>query len=457
MSAFMRQGLDTTEAVLGIFDPVPVVLYDHDVATRFNYRYIVRVARYNAGWETIATLKRIPNTEGCGVYDLSQLLRGSLEVTDPSNDANDTATNPCSFANNAEVFRIRIGSEYATTEGGTISEDMTDFYYISAIAGRFLTEFDEWGGGQISSNYVLKVSGSNKKLLTERSVGWFQFGAGRYEGYVVRIPRRDIKFSFTFLSTDITPPWDTERAKLYVAIADENGLIASDTLLLPVFQAIDNTTFYTMDLGSGGVTRECHIGYADIQTYSWASNINNNSTWTTLYAELRRNTDNKAISKPVMLKLDPCGQDGVQFKFMNRLGGYDYVFCYGHTQMSIDYTRETYATGTGNWHTADGITELMQVQDPNKRQTKSNVTQEKRKYTAHTGIIPANENDLIMALLGSKRVYATRFVAPLTAPEVDYYPVVITNSNVRAMYQQTDKVLEYTIEFEYANKPRPMV
>ena len=62
-----------------------------------------------------------------------------------------------------------------------------------------------------------------------------------------------------------------------------------------------------------------------------------------------------------------------------------------------------------------------------------------------------------MAMFHSQRVYATRFVAPRTKPDQDdFFPVVIKNTRVKRMYQETDKMVDYTIEFEYANNPRPL-
>lgn len=459
MSAFARQGLSSNQSVLGIYDPVPVVLHDNYVATRFQYRYIVRVFRRESStWIPIATLKRIPNATSSGAFDLSQLLRGSLEIGDPSNDPNSTVDNPCSFSNNAEFFRIDIGSEYAFTDGGTINEYMTDTYYTGAIAARYLDEFQAWGTDVIASKFVLKSTGSYKQFLTEREPTYFKYAGQQHYGYVVALPRRLMKMTMSFLSTDNTAPYDTDANKLFVGIGVLNTQFGQAEVNLKDPQDVSNTSFgLGMNLSDGGLVRDLHVGYADIETYDWATNIQGSTQWDRMFVQIRAQSDSTARSLPVLFTLGDCGQDGVQFKFLNRFGGYDYVFCTGYTEKTTDYTRETFSTGTGNWHTADGVTTLLQTNDPNKRQTKSNVTREKRKFRAHTGYVKPEDNELVMALLGSKRVYATKFVTPRSAPEDDYYPVVITNSSMKAMYQQTDKLIEYTIEFEYANNPRPMV
>ena len=458
MAVTMRQGLQSINAILGVYDSVPVVLYDSTVASKFHFRYVLVVYRRVGGtWSEIARLKRIPNSEGVGVFDLSQLLRGALEVLDPPNDAINTTTIPTSAAGTAETFRVQMASEYATTENGNIVFvfETAVQYYIVAVAARFLSVFESWGTPVLTDNFVL-TNTSERRFLTKRTKQDFSYKGLPYTGYVVRVPRRDFKFTFSFLSTDGIAPWTTVDWKLYVGIGAGNTEFSNASVNLSN-QDIDNTAFEPDD-GAGGAIKNVHCGWTDIESFTWASSLAGNNTWEKLFVQIQPQSAPVASSVSMMFVLDDCTNDGVRFKFLNEYGGYDYVFCEGHTKMNVNYTREQYTTGTGNWHTANGLgDDILQIQDAEKRNVKSNVTQEQRKYQAHTGYLTKEENELVLALLASKRVYATRFVEPRVAPEPEYYPVVITNSSVKAMYQQTDKQVEYTIEFEYANAARPMV
>ena len=114
MAFTMRQGYN---AVVGVYDPVPIVLFDDDVENFFNYRYLVKVNRRVGNfWVQVAVIKRIPNSESAGAFDISQLLRGTLKVKDPENEPINGSVGPQSFANNAEFFQLRLGRERATTQ-----------------------------------------------------------------------------------------------------------------------------------------------------------------------------------------------------------------------------------------------------------------------------------------------------------------------------------------------------
>ena len=83
-----------------------------------------------------------------------------------------------------------------------------------------------------------------------------------------------------------------------------------------------------------------------------------------------------------------CTQYGVHFKFLNKFGGYDYVFCKGHTATDVNYTRQEYNTSTANYHTTTGLSDnRLQIVDPNKRQVVSQVTQQKPSHKAYTGYL----------------------------------------------------------------------
>lgn len=459
MAVSMRQGLSSTQAVIGVYDPVPVVLYDTDVSTLFNYRYVIQVnKRVGTNWVQVAKLKRIPNQESAGAFDLSQLLRGTLQVDDPETSPVNPSNNPASFANNAAFFQIKCGRESATTQGGTITETLNATFYTLAVAAQFGTEFDTWPYS-ISDRFLPKVGGGGK-FLTERTTRRIEFGGQRYDAHVVPVPFRDFHFAVSMLFTDNQAPWNTDTQNVRVRIGNRSTIFASADTNLLAGQSVSNTSYSGMNLGNGGCPRQLHIGYGDLADQSWASNVQGNSTWTHMYVEVKTASGGFRYMKPWVFTIeDDCTHNGMHFKFLNKFGGYDYVFCKGHTSSQIDYTRQNYNTSTANYYTANGLADaLLQVNDPDKRQTISQVTQEKRKHKAYTGYIDDTDNELVVALLGSQRVYATKFVAPREQQDDSaYFPVVITNSSVKRMYQETDKMVEYTIEFEYANTPRPRI
>lgn len=457
MAVSVRQGLTARDSVMSVYDPCPVVLYDSNIGSLYNYRYVVNIQRVVGGYTDVAVIKRFPNSQSCGTFDLSQILKLSVQVGDPSNDAIDNSTNPCSSTNNSDYFRIRVGSESSATEDGAVTLTYDAEYFVHAFAARFFDEFTSYND-LVLEDYVMKVSGEKQWLTTRKiSTNIRVLGTFYNECYMIDVERHQ-RFTMSYLSTDGLNPYDTDAMKLLIQIGTRDVTTASASVNV-TNQVVNINSNNPPVLANGGLVRDVHIGYGDIQLFAWASNLHGNTQWTYMSAALVRQSDNTLVSTPIVFKLKECEDDGLMFKYLNNLGGYDYLLCRGFTQQTTEYTRETYTTGSGNWQTATGLsndTNLL-LNDPMKRKTKSNVTSQRRKFLTSTGYLNAEDNDLVHGLLASKRVYCNKFVGNRQPHSGTFYPVNITNTSMRAMFQEVDKLIEYKIEFEYANPIRPSV
>ena len=448
MAFTIRQGLEARDSVMGAYDPNPVVTYESEVNNLYNFRYFLTInRRVNSVWEEVSTIKRIPNKSGVGVFDMSQVLRNAVTLGLPSTGGN--ANDPAQKSNTSEVFQIVVGYESSTTIVGAITTTTGGTRYSHVIAGAYLDQFTDYNNTPIT-DYVL--DSNNAPFLTNREAHSFQVGGINYdETAVVYLGNAD-SFSLGILSTDLTAPFDTQALRLSLT-AYVNGVATQATTDITL-QEVSNTAFTPET--TTAVTTDLWIGPNDFKNYAWASALNG-LDWTHVEVEMQlAGSSYAAQSKKFVMVKKGCGVEGMSFKYLNKFGTYDYVFCQGHTQENLNYTRDTFTTGSGNWSTADGLaddTNLL-LNDPNKRQTISEVTNKQRAFTASTGYISRYENDLVLGLLESKRVWATKFVAPRVDQGTQYYPVTITNSSMRAMFQQTDKLIEYSIEFTYANPVR---
>lgn len=449
----IRQGLEDRDAVMGVYDPCPVVLQDPDIGSVYNYRFVLDIALLIDGtWTSQALLKVYPNSQSCGAFDMSQVMRYALEVNEPTNSPLNNVDKPLRYTNNTAVFRVRAGRESSTTPTGAITLTYDHTKYVSAVAARYLDEFTSWNDTPIT-DYVMDGSG---KWLTLRKTRKMKVANIIREVYVVRLFENQ-RFGMSYLSTDVGPAFDTTAMKLYVAAFAPTAVFASAEVNFTE-QEVDIDTYYGNNVGNGGLVREVFVNYTDLDNYDWASAIPDN-TQSNIYFDLRRQADNVVRSLGVVLQVKPCTTKGVTFKFLNELGGYDYVFCEGHTQEETEYTREQYNTSTGNWYTATGLSDSsnLQLNNPFLRRGKSVVNAERKRYTATTGYLQEGEVDLVHGLLRSRLVLASRFVGQDEDAGNTLYPVRITNSSLKSMFKETDKLVEYTIEFEYANQPRPLV
>lgn len=448
MAFTIRQGLEARDSVMGAYDPCPVVIYESEVNNLFNFRYFLTInRRVNSAWEEVSTIKRIPNKSGTGVFDMSQVLRNAVTIGLPSTGGN--ANDPAQKSNTSEVFQIVVGYEASTTLAGSITTTIGDTRYSHVIAGAYLDQFTDYNNTPIT-DYVLDSNLS--PFLTNRESYRFQVGGVAYVKTAAVYLGENDSFSLGILSTDLTPPFDTLalRLSLTAYVAGVGTQATTDITL----QEVSNTAFEPET--TTAVTTDLWIGPGDFKNYAWASAFSG-LDWSHIEVEMQQAASSNAPqSKKFVMVKKGCGVEGMSFKYLNKFGTYDYVFCQGHTQENLEYTRDTFTTGSGNWATADGLADAtnLLLNDPTERQTISEVTNKNRAFTASTGYISRYENDLVLGLLESKRVWATKFVAPRVAQGTTYYPATITNSSMRAMFQQTDKLIEYSIEFTYANPVR---
>lgn len=448
MAFTIRQGLEARDSVMGAYDPNPVVTYETDVNNLYNFRYFLTIKRrVNSAWEEVSTIKRIPNKSGVGVFDMSQVLRNAVTLGLPSTGGN--GDDPAQKSNTSEVFQIKVGYDFSSTPTSGIQTFTAETRYAHVIAGAYLDQFTDYNNTPIT-DYVL--DSNIAPFLTNRQAHRFQVGGISYVKTAVVYLNENDSFSLGILSTDLTAPFDTQALRLSLT-AYVNGVATQVTTDITL-QEVSNTAFEPET--TTAVTTDLWIGPADFKNYSWASALSG-LTWTHVEVEMQlAGSSHAAQSKKFVIIKKGCGVDGMSFKYLNKFGTYDYVFCQGHTQENLNYTRDTFTTGSGNWATADGLTTdtNLLLNNPNERQTISEVTNKERAFTASTGYISQYENDLVLGLLESKRVWATKFVAPRVDQGTEYYPATITNSSMRAMFQQTDKLIEYSIEFTYANPVR---
>lgn len=458
MAVTIRQGLEARDSVMSVYDPCPVVLYDSGIGSLYNYRYVINIQRVVGGYTDVAVIKRFPNAASCGTFDLSQVLRLAVQVGAPSDSAISTSTNPCSSTNNSDYFRIRVGSESSATEDGAVTLTYDTDCFVHAFAGRFFDEFTSYND-DVLQDYVM-ASSKGQKWLTNRKTtdSLTALGLTFADCYVVPI-NKGRTFTMSYMSTDVASPYNTDAMKLRVQVGTKTSMEQVAEVNI-TNQNVDIATSYPPVLSDGGLIRDVHIGFPELTGYSWASALQGFRDWTYMSVELVAQSDGSARSLPIIFKALPeCDDEGLIFKYLNNLGGYDYLLCQGFTQQTTEYTRQTYTTSTGNWQTADGTSDAtnLLLNDPTKRKGKSEVTSQRKTFSTNTGYLDANDNDLVHGLLASKRVYCNKFVGNRTAQSNTFYPVNITNSSMRAMFQEVDKLIDYTIEFQYANPIRPSV
>ena len=132
MSMTVRQRPDTAD-VHGVFEQQMYVISSTEYAggSFFKFRYI---AEWYGGGTTVATVKIFPNTEGCGVFRVEQIVQDFMSITTADRNASTNqiydktihrlgANIPADSwsLSNGENYRkveMRFKQEYSTTATG---------------------------------------------------------------------------------------------------------------------------------------------------------------------------------------------------------------------------------------------------------------------------------------------------------------------------------------------------
>lgn len=441
---------------MAVYDPCPVVTYESNIASYFDVRYILKIdKRVGALWVTQATIKRYPNAESCGVFDMGPVLRNAIEET-----MSTKAPAVGKVATDAGVsaqFRIQVGYEYKTTADGNILLFPYVNRYIRGVLGRHLDQFTAWSRRPMT-DFVMSTA-QDGKFMTLREVDHDSITLMQtaWPDAIVIPVHESERFMVSYLSTDVASEFDTPAMKLSVSWGSQTGLLGSNSVNISN-QEVSNVTFYGDD-SDGVVLRNLHVGPKDLLDATWASGFTSAATWNYIAVRMEQQSDSRKVSQTIVFKNRECQHQGIKFLFLNNLGGWDTLHCEGHTSRNIKYTRKQYTSTTGNWATATGINDAqdLRLNDPQGRMTKSDVTSEKQVHKTQTGYLDSKHNELVHGLMRSKRVLATKFDKPRQDSDNDYYPVNITSTMMKSMFREVDKLIEYTIEFEYANELRPTI
>jgi hypothetical protein len=239
MAVSVRQGLEDRDAVMGVYDPCPVVLYENNLGAFYNYEFILIIdRRVGASWERVTTLRVYPNEQTCGVFDMSGVLRYALTLGEPPTGPISYTDNPCAFLNNAEFFRVQAGQESSSTPTGVITQTIAHTKYIGAVAARYLDEWTSWNDTPLPT-FVMDGDGQWLTLRKKRIV---KVAGQTRLVYVIPIDVNQ-RFSMSYLSTDTGSGWATDDMKLYVAAVNPSATFVSASV---------DVVNQSVDIGVGG-------------------------------------------------------------------------------------------------------------------------------------------------------------------------------------------------------------
>lgn len=408
------------------FDPCIYVVKEATIgANKFSYTCLIE--HYDAGssaYVALATLRIPKNSEDCGVFNISGVVRAALTPTAPGQTGNllmDLTTDQ------SGKFKMTFGSEQAlTANSAPVANASTVVEEFIFYSGSRHDPLEGYAENQFS-DFVL--AGTNRRMLTTNSLGTDN----------VRIEVRDNEKGFLqFLSQQTALP----ATSFDIVYYNGSTLLSTTNVSIPTTgQDYENNllTFYCYPFGlDNEAPSTAQPSHAD------------NSGWTRYVITAKSGLLTFSLGHEFVRK-EYCEPHAVKFQWLNEYGGYEHIWSKG--LFSKRQTLETtgYTRTRGNWNQASDTTNFGYSEA--ERGTSQLVTKTTRAFRTHTGMIPENENTRIESLMRAREVLCT---LPGSDSD-DLYPCVIESTTLNVVQGFSGDNIEYSFDFVMANQPKTMV
>tara|TARA_Y100001972_G_scaffold118656_1_gene159005 strand:- start:2711 stop:4255 length:1545 start_codon:yes stop_codon:yes gene_type:complete len=334
-------------------------------------------------------------------------------------------------------------------------------YYLQASLPLEAPRFVTGGGGSVNTTYIqgiafnsFRLTSSASRFLSTIIPTEFTVGGTNINGY-----RNNVFFDTDTNQGDLHTlaflngsAFNSEGASMEVEYFDSsNSSIGSYA-----FDNLDTTGGYSpyvtpTDDGQRLLYFGCGPGNLQAQSDNTSARPSNNSSFVYYTVQAKSATSgggSDRSAKYYFFKDNSCTkfvQSKRRLAFINSVGGYDYLnFTMRNTQ-TIDIKRDNYDKMLGvfsgskyRYDNADRGTTTVKVHS-------------KIKETLQSDYIPQSQGQLFADLFLSRRVdMLVSFMSGSTQVNV-VYPVVVTDNSFVIKKSETDGLIQYTVNIEYAN------
>ena len=439
--------------LLGTKYPIIFTVHDTDTTgTVYKFKYICDIY-INGAKQARLKQSPSPNATPMGIFDVSKIANTFLFPTIANANATTESihflgsgtvtTKPFSLNDSSlESMILKFGTEEA--------DDATSDPVVDADR---ITE----GTRYIIQAKLPSSSGVNPNLQVN-----YDF-EGNDEYFLTNMPSYSV-------GTNIIPAYSTDwrtmaffnnsnAERIYVRIYNAAGvkLNSSNDFFINTtstggqdYSSITQDTERLIYVGVGVQNLNAQTLYSDmkISTHATAS-----------YYEVFATNDAGTLSSATYrfsLEGDVCKYNPAQFAWKNNLGQWDYFTFTHKTIKKSGATRTTYDKVRGNYADASASVDFSYSSFDRGKQ---NIEVKARmSATANSGYVTETQSEWLKELFNSEEVYyiddnltlQETNAGVITAPVVR--PIIITSSSYTLKTSVNDKLINYTIEFEYANE-----
>jgi len=277
------------------------------------------------------------------------------------------------------------------------------------------------------------ISSSTTRNLASMGYGYFEDGSNPSNNAMMLISNREILIPEGHVTRF---PLDTTKATNIAYMYKGNEIVnvsVSNTGLEGY-----NQWKYITSLATNGTNNNANDWYeaAEQNDYTVEDNTllesywNEGGTWQPI--------DNVIVEGSLgittyKVKMIPCDQyEPIKVTFSNKFGAYQDIWFFGNHQKDLQTTKEKYKSNILNGINYDTYNPQQKILNKNGNE----------KLVINSGYYPENNNEVFKQLLLSRSVYISI--------DGEDYPAIISSSNIRFKTQLTEKLINYTINFEFA-------
>jgi hypothetical protein len=374
-----------------------------------NFEYICDVY-VNAGATYIARLKRFPDSDGYGDFDLSRVLADYVSVTLAASNDNGFNLHRSHYVN----YVLKFGEIYNGTTYTNLTVTSSQVALMMALSFNQFYDYDyeQYASGVGSPSVDIKFLTNSPRTLKARRNGYAELhflnattSNSSYLKINSYLPSGSLIASYTIANPYVTVNVNNKWLSVGVGIYNLNTATLSSGVQLVV---------------------DDDAGSYDVALYD---------------------TSNNRTSEIITFEIDDtCNRyDGKHIKFLNRLGGFDTFFFSSNENVFIDVNNREQYTKLAGTVSGSPVTWGYNLSD---RGQKVIAVDSQERTILKSGALTDAEYVWLRELITSPEVYA---VETYNGTIYDR-PIVITTSSYEEVYKRNKKMSQLTLEYKYAHK-----
>jgi len=374
-----------------------------------NFEYICDVY-VNAGSTYIARLKRFPDSDGYGDFDLSRVLADYVSVTLAASNDNGFNLHRSHYVN----YVLKFGEIYNGTTYTNLTVTSTQVALMMALSfNQFYDyDFEQYASGVGSPSVDIKFLTNSPRTLKARRNGYAEL----HFLNATTVNSDYLKINTYLPSGNFIASYTIDNP--YLNVTTQNKWVS-------VGVGIYNLNTATLSSGVQLVVDD-DAGSYDVALYD---------------------SSNNRTSEIITFDIDEtCNRyEGKHIKFLNRLGGFDTFFFSSNENVFIDVNNREQYTKLAGTVSGSPVTWGYNLSD---RGQKVIAVDSQERTILKSGALTDAEYVWLRELITSPEVYA---IETYNGTIYDR-PIVITTSSYEEVYKRNKKMSQLTLEYKYAHK-----